>query len=576
MNKRLFSFILMTVLFAALSSCKKDTPTFTVIFDSKGGTPNPATQTIEKGGMVEKPADPTLTDHQFAGWTTADDATSPLWDFATGTVTADMTLYAGWEQVRDDPPTFSVTFDSKGGTPTPATQTIEKGGVVEKPADPTLTNYQFAGWTTEDNATSPLWDFENGTVISDMTLYANWEQNRVTVLSDGNGTVAIASVEQSDGYWYVTITATANDGYCFVEWQFFGGGSTTDNPYTFIIDPALENKVEVKAIFVQIPTVTVSSDGNGTGSANVTSAWRGFNITLTATANSGYRFLEWQVIKGDIILSSTIDNPAIFYISNDSENEGIEVKAIFVPSVGLPESIIVSRNDYQTKYEYVYDSQNRIARRTYNGYSGSNLTFNYNAIGDLTEYNYHFMLDSKNVTFSKNGNKITFISSFGTRFYSRTENGELELNAQGLPVKLTSENVIGQLGTSPVRWSYTLTLTWQNGNLIKTEWERKDENGSSAGTKTCTYDDKKTPFYHCNTPKWALWYLNFDYWYNMYYVDYKYSENYGYNENNIITETWEEDGITRTYEYTYNDDGFPVTRTWVEGTTTRTETYTYK
>jgi len=54
----------MTVLFAALSSCKKDTPTFTVIFDSKGGTPTPATQTVEKGGMVEKPADPTLTDHQ--------------------------------------------------------------------------------------------------------------------------------------------------------------------------------------------------------------------------------------------------------------------------------------------------------------------------------------------------------------------------------------------------------------------------------------------------------------------------------------------------------------------------------
>jgi uncharacterized repeat protein (TIGR02543 family) len=574
MNKKFFSLILMTTLFAVvLSSCKKDTPTFTVTFDSKGGTPTPATQTVEKGGMVEKPADPTLTNYQFAGWTTADNATSPLWDFATGTVIADMTLYAKW-----DSPTFSVTFDSKGGTPTPATQTIEKDGMVEKPADPTLTNYQFAGWITDENETSSLWDFENNTVTADMTLYAKWSQTRleingysVIVLCDENGTAGVTSVTPVEEGMLITLTAIANSGYCFVEWNIDGYCTSKDNPASLIMPTNYpSHDTQWEAIFVQIPTVTVLSDENGTASANVTSSgWGSWLVTLTATANSGYRFLEWQVIKGDITLSSTIDNPAIFYISNDSENEEIEVKAIFVPSVGLPESIIVSRNDYQTKYEYVYDSQNRIARRTYNGYSGSNLTFNYNAIGDLTEYNYHYMLDSKNVTFSKNGNKITFISSFGTRFYSRTENGELELNAQGLPVKLTSENVIGQLGTSPVRWSYTLTLTWQNGNLIKTEWVRKDENGSSAGTKTCTYDDKKTPFSQCNTPKWFFWWIDFFGHENVFY-----GNNKVYNKNNIKTET-RENGHTITYEYTYNDDGFPVTRTWVAETNTYTQTYTY-
>ena len=64
-----------------------------------------------------------------------------------------------------------------------------------------------------------------------------------------------------------------------------------------------------------------------------------------------------------------------------------------------------------------------------------------------------------------------------------------------------------------VNWSFTLTLTWQNSNLTKIEWERVDEEGSSAGTKTFTHDDKKTPFYHCNIPKWALWWLSYDWIY---------------------------------------------------------------
>ena len=88
----------MTVLFV-VSSCEKDnTPTFSVTFDSKGGAPTPATQIVKKDGIVEKPADPTLTNHRFAGWTIADDETNSLWDFEKETVTADMTLYAKWQQ----------------------------------------------------------------------------------------------------------------------------------------------------------------------------------------------------------------------------------------------------------------------------------------------------------------------------------------------------------------------------------------------------------------------------------------------------------------------------------------------
>ena len=97
-------------------------------------------------------------------------------------------------------------------------------------------------------------------------------------------------------------------------------------------------------------------------------------------------------------------------------------------------------------------------------------------------------------------------------------------------------------------WIITNSYTWQNGNLTKTT-----ENGEDEGV--FTYDNKKSPFYYCQTPKWyLLWWIGFE------------------SENNRKTETW--NGSTpSTYDYTYlNEEGFPVTQT--KGSSTMT--YTYK
>ena len=189
MNKKGFSFILMTALFAAvLSSCRKDDPpTYAVTFDSKGGTPTPATQIVKRGGTVEKPADPTLTHHQFAGWTKADNATSSLWNFAKGTVAADMTLYAKW--VLNG---YTVSFDGNGHTggavPNPATE--PHGSTISLPEPGTMikANYTFNGWnTSHDGAGTQYAAGDSYTVSGDTTLYATWELNSYTVSFNGNG-----------------------------------------------------------------------------------------------------------------------------------------------------------------------------------------------------------------------------------------------------------------------------------------------------------------------------------------------------------------------------------------------------
>lgn len=71
-------------------------------------------------------------------------------------------------------PGFKITFDAKGGTDV-ASQNCMWGQTLDAPEPPTREGYRFTGWYT-DYGCFQLWDMENGTVESDMTLYAGWEK----------------------------------------------------------------------------------------------------------------------------------------------------------------------------------------------------------------------------------------------------------------------------------------------------------------------------------------------------------------------------------------------------------------
>lgn len=77
-------------------------------------------------------------------------------------------------EMRD--PGFTITFDSKGGTDVPA-QNQMYGELLEVPEPPTREGYTFSGWYT-DYACFELWDVENATIQTDMTLYAGWEKTQ--------------------------------------------------------------------------------------------------------------------------------------------------------------------------------------------------------------------------------------------------------------------------------------------------------------------------------------------------------------------------------------------------------------
>ncbi|MCR5846847.1 MAG: InlB B-repeat-containing protein [Lachnospiraceae bacterium] len=229
---------------------------------------------------------------------------------------------------------YDVTLNTNGGKINSGKITSYKYGVgATLPTDVTKAGYTFGGWYDNANCTGVQVKTISKTDIGDKIYYAKWTPIKYTVKAstDGNGT-AKASVSSGVAGTDVTITATANDGFEFKEWKVVSGGVTLADSKsaktTFKIGTA---DVEVKAIFEEIVvppttyTVKVSTDGNGTAKTSVSSGVAGTNVTITATANDGFEFKEWQVVSGGVKLSDSKNAKTTFKIGTAN----VEVKAIF-------------------------------------------------------------------------------------------------------------------------------------------------------------------------------------------------------------------------------------------------------
>nr|MCR5616114.1 InlB B-repeat-containing protein [Saccharofermentans sp.] len=138
---------------------------YTVTFNANGHGTAPAAQSVTYGGKATKPADLTATGWTFSGWYT-DAACTKAYNFSS-TVTANVTLYAKWTQVK-----YTVTFNANGHGTAPAAQSVAYGGKASKPSDPSATGWTFGGWYT-DAACTKAYDFGT-TVTANVTLYAKW------------------------------------------------------------------------------------------------------------------------------------------------------------------------------------------------------------------------------------------------------------------------------------------------------------------------------------------------------------------------------------------------------------------
>jgi uncharacterized repeat protein (TIGR02543 family) len=76
----------------------------------------------------------------------------------------------------------NVVFNTLGGTAIDS-KSIEKYSLIDSVENPTKEGYTFAGWFKEPEC-SNAWNFATDSVISDITLYAKW--NEVTAINNSN------------------------------------------------------------------------------------------------------------------------------------------------------------------------------------------------------------------------------------------------------------------------------------------------------------------------------------------------------------------------------------------------------
>lgn len=175
MKKRLILICLLISIFALSLFAACDKTTYTVTFDTDGGSAIEA-QTVTAGQYATKPSDPVKSGYTFDGWYTSDGA---KWNFDTDAVNSDITLYARYTQNSpgDDDPIdgedtyYTVSFETNGGSSI-ADVTVKAGDTLSKPTNPTKNGYVFNDWYTDQTLKS-AYDFSKP-VNSSFTLYAAW------------------------------------------------------------------------------------------------------------------------------------------------------------------------------------------------------------------------------------------------------------------------------------------------------------------------------------------------------------------------------------------------------------------
>ena len=171
---------------------------------------------------------------------------------------------------------------------------------------------------------------------------------------DQDGT-AITATFDGAGKWYfpgetpspIKITTPPNtSNYEYVKWtvgkdsSFSDPGSDRGDIDGFTVPNGVPTASDFKYVckvwyrdkiaFPYDVSVSVSPTGSGTATASPTFGKTGTEITLTATANAGYTFQEWEVLSGGVTIVDSTKDTATFSI----KNANVSIRAIFKTSTG--------------------------------------------------------------------------------------------------------------------------------------------------------------------------------------------------------------------------------------------------
>lgn len=279
----------------------RETPSFTISASANptaGGTVT-GTGTYELGAGVNLVATPNAG-YNFTNWTENGTVVSTNATY-TFTATANRTLVANFTQR-----TYNVTATvdpANSGTISGNNSPYTYGTNVSLTANANA-GYAFVNWTDEDaNVVSTNANYQF-TIDGNRTFVAHFEIEEYEITATANPPAG-GSVTGAGTFQYgqtVTLRATANTGYTFTNWTENGSVVSSNAEYSF---SATASRTLVANF--QINTYNISATANPNAGGTISGAGEythGENVTLTATANTGYDFVNWTE-NGAVVSTET-------------------------------------------------------------------------------------------------------------------------------------------------------------------------------------------------------------------------------------------------------------------------------
>ena len=274
---------------------------YTVSFVTNGGTGTMADQRFTYDvPQALSPLGYTREGFTFVGWYTNPDGTGDSYE--DGELVHNLTdlngdtvsLYAVWTER----PTQTITFEPNGGAEAAYHQHVIRGiGTTLSLNQFTRVGYTFGGWNTASNGSgSSFTDGAPVNLLADLTLYALWTPNPLTVHFDVNGGTGVMN-DQIFAYEVpqaLNAHSFSREGHGFTGWNTAADGTGTGyaDGQTLTLTAGVTLYAQWSA---NVHTVTFISNG---GDGNMAPESFAFGETLNLTANAftreGHRFTGWN------------------------------------------------------------------------------------------------------------------------------------------------------------------------------------------------------------------------------------------------------------------------------------------